>query len=147
MMDPTFPIYENEDGTTNVDNQYKRCPNCLIRKSVTEFYRDDRTRDGLTNQCKTCRLNYQRRRQGSATKLAEVNQMLEDELKWWKSTVARMIRSYPDNYLEAIRNIQKAYHEDWHDRLLDTEDGWLPNIESPLPSEQDLKDFLRRGGK
>lgn len=33
----------------------KRCPKCRIRKSRSEFCRDNRTKDGLCSECRSCR--------------------------------------------------------------------------------------------
>lgn len=38
----------------------KTCSCCKIEKSITEFYNDKKAKDGLTSQCKTCRIPYSR---------------------------------------------------------------------------------------
>ena len=43
----------------------KRCLMCSMKKSITEFHRDSRARDGHRPYCKICNNQRQRERRGS----------------------------------------------------------------------------------
>jgi hypothetical protein len=42
----------------NLVNGKKKCTKCAIEKNASEFYNDKTRRDGLTSQCKECKVDH-----------------------------------------------------------------------------------------
>lgn len=40
----------------------KKCTKCKVKKELTEFYKDKKSKDGLNYHCKVCRLQYEKNR-------------------------------------------------------------------------------------
>lgn len=65
----------------------KVCNNCGEEKPLTEFYKHSGCKDGHMNQCKSCKLAYQKTRPGNSKEyLTEYYQKNKDKWResWWK---------------------------------------------------------------
>ena len=68
----------------SIPTSTKTCPDCMQTKSKTEFGRHPSYRDGLRNQCRDCRREYERRRSRSPENIEATRESRRRSVMKWR---------------------------------------------------------------
>lgn len=110
----------------------KTCTKCKTEKSVSEFYKSSKSKDGLRTWCKSCQLNDNKKRESKYNETRRLyrethkaenrrkkkkyyqenrDKILESNSKWRKSTINGRLNSYKRSALKRNIEWQLSYDE------------------------------------
>lgn len=75
----------------------KKCSKCKVNKSVSEFYKNSKTKSGLKAQCKTCCANKPKRASFVANELSPESEALAN-----RRAIEKLIKAHPNEYFTLL---------------------------------------------
>ena len=100
----------------------KVCPKCGLSKSLDYFYKNKRTKDGLTVWCKTC-CAISNKKHHSLNKL-EINSKQRDYYNKHKDERKVVIAKWQENNPEKVKNIIKKWRSKNRDKAIIATNKW-----------------------
>lgn len=85
----------------------KRCSKCGLTKDTSEFSRDSRAKDGLRQQCKTCRCTYQKQY------YKENTQEIAEYYKEWRKKNIDKLNKYSREWAKEHPETVKSNKKEW----------------------------------
>lgn len=96
----------------------KKCCNCTIEKSLTEFRKYNRSKDGHKSRCKTCDKKYYAENKEKLN--SQTNQYYKDN----KDKIKRQRKQYLVNNIDKIKAKRKEYYAASREKILLQQKGY-----------------------
>ena len=107
----------------------KKCKTCRVGKELTEFYKHKKTKDGLINDCKSCRKEYHKERyqankeylnayfkkryQANKEYYKEYQKANEERIKEYRKANKEKTKEYNKEYKKANKEKTKEYNKEY----------------------------------